>query len=448
MAGLAVLFLAATLGAASPFPDDHDGVNFVLGVQRFDIQWHQPHFPGYPVYIAAARVMAVPAGSEEWGLIAVSAISMTAAIAAMIAMPRLPASGAVALTAAMMANPAVFQFSHKIFSEPMGLGLLCLSALAVHGSGSGTPRWTLAGILLGLMLGVRLSWWPFALGFGAAAFQAGRLAPLAAGMTLGNAAWLAPLSWDLGAAGLLNTGLAFTHGHFTSWGHTAFAAGVTHETGFFLMNIGAMAGAAPGRLGFITGAPMALCVIAGAALGARGHDTNDRPSHARLALLAGAGMYLCWLLAGQNVTKARHFLPFIPVVAIALAPVARLKPAILLLAASIMAAGGLAAHVNRASALPPPLQMRMWLGNNVEQGASVYCGWAERFFDLYPSKVKVYSVPGIPALDLIAGSELAPSKTRLVCDDIPGLRFSGPPLAVFHPRSADLTDVRLRLFSL
>ena len=35
--------------------DDVDAINFTLGVRDFDVAQHQPHPPGYPVLIAAAR---------------------------------------------------------------------------------------------------------------------------------------------------------------------------------------------------------------------------------------------------------------------------------------------------------------------------------------------------------------------------------------------------------
>ncbi len=38
-------------------PDDLDGVNFVLGLREFDLARHQPHPPGYPVYIVLGRLV-------------------------------------------------------------------------------------------------------------------------------------------------------------------------------------------------------------------------------------------------------------------------------------------------------------------------------------------------------------------------------------------------------
>ncbi|MGH9310944.1 MAG: protein O-mannosyl-transferase family [Vicinamibacterales bacterium] len=53
---LAVLFLLAHLFLFPPTLEDIDSINFALGVQDFDVARHRPHPPGYPVFIALARV--------------------------------------------------------------------------------------------------------------------------------------------------------------------------------------------------------------------------------------------------------------------------------------------------------------------------------------------------------------------------------------------------------
>ena len=56
LAALAVLFLLAHLFSLPPTLEDIDSVNFALGVRDFDVARHQPHPPGYPVYIGLAKV--------------------------------------------------------------------------------------------------------------------------------------------------------------------------------------------------------------------------------------------------------------------------------------------------------------------------------------------------------------------------------------------------------
>jgi hypothetical protein len=56
IAALAVLFFAAHAPFLPPTLEDVDSINFALGVQQFDVAHHQPHPPGYPVFIALGKV--------------------------------------------------------------------------------------------------------------------------------------------------------------------------------------------------------------------------------------------------------------------------------------------------------------------------------------------------------------------------------------------------------
>ena len=53
---LAAVFLAAHLPFLPPTLEDIDSINFALGVRHFDVGQHQPHPPGYPVFIALGRI--------------------------------------------------------------------------------------------------------------------------------------------------------------------------------------------------------------------------------------------------------------------------------------------------------------------------------------------------------------------------------------------------------
>jgi hypothetical protein len=55
LAALAVLFLLAHLISLPPTLEDIDSVNFALGVRDFDVAKHQPHPPGYPLFIALGK---------------------------------------------------------------------------------------------------------------------------------------------------------------------------------------------------------------------------------------------------------------------------------------------------------------------------------------------------------------------------------------------------------
>jgi hypothetical protein len=55
-AAIALASLLAHLPSLAPSLEDIDSINFALGLHHFDVASHQPHPPGYPVYIALGRL--------------------------------------------------------------------------------------------------------------------------------------------------------------------------------------------------------------------------------------------------------------------------------------------------------------------------------------------------------------------------------------------------------
>ena len=81
LGALAALFLIAHLLSLPPTLEDIDSINFALGVRDFDVAKHQPHPPGYPVFVALGkaatgtlRILDVPA-AEPRALALLSTVS-------------------------------------------------------------------------------------------------------------------------------------------------------------------------------------------------------------------------------------------------------------------------------------------------------------------------------------------------------------------------------------
>ncbi len=89
---LALVFLAAHLPFLASTLEDVDSINFALGVRDFDPGRHQPHPPGYPIYIAlgkAARlVLSEPHALAVWAALfgALSAFALLRLFAALDAL--------------------------------------------------------------------------------------------------------------------------------------------------------------------------------------------------------------------------------------------------------------------------------------------------------------------------------------------------------------------------
>lgn len=83
---VALAFLALHLSYLPSSLEDLDSVNFALGLHRFDVAHHQPHPPGYPVFIFMAKGMRALVTSDAGALGAVSLAAGTVGILAIAAL--------------------------------------------------------------------------------------------------------------------------------------------------------------------------------------------------------------------------------------------------------------------------------------------------------------------------------------------------------------------------
>ncbi|WNG37340.1 hypothetical protein F0U61_29445 [Archangium violaceum] len=326
-AGVAVRLLA--LPRLLP---DLDAVNFARSLNGFDLAAQAPHFPGYPVYVAMAR-LASAAGASEVGALALPGLVLGAlAIGALgfVLRPYLGEVGALVASALLALLPLPVLFGATPGSDGAGLALLALAACAVLVAGDSVPRVAvLAGALVGVTLGARPSFLPALLGLALVVPRGRRLAALV-GSGLGVLAWLVPLVFLTGPAQLLRIGSGFLLGHAGKWGGTV---AVRPELGWRLENFGFDILAAglglpwPGVDGDAVGLRVARLLLAlgfAGALGVLVHAALRRTltsTERRVALLALAiGVpYGTWMFLGQNLLKARHALPVVLALALLVA---------------------------------------------------------------------------------------------------------------------------------
>src|SRR5947207_1477920 len=77
---IALVYLALHLPFLAPNLEDVDSINFALGLRDFNPGLHQPHPPGYPVYMALGRVSLWLVSSIASGLSRTSAEAMALAL--------------------------------------------------------------------------------------------------------------------------------------------------------------------------------------------------------------------------------------------------------------------------------------------------------------------------------------------------------------------------------
>ncbi|WP_437668680.1 hypothetical protein [Sorangium sp. So ce131] len=377
LAALAAAALASRLLFRIDYDEDIDALRFALGVERFDVAALRPHAPYYPVVIAAAKGLALLGATPRGALALVSAAAGAATVVFTALIAREVAGRRAAVFAGILAlaSPFLWLSSQKLLSDMAGAAgttaalWLCArarrrcreaaaavpaapgvapageAALAeageaalAHARAARMRTWAL--MLLGLGLGVRLSYFPVALACLAviALGEGGRAAWLARGRDLatGVLAWLVPLVLIAPPRDLVATTWVQGIGHFTRWGGTAITVSSPLDRlhgvvwGIWANGLGgAWPDAPPARW---LGAPLLAALLAAPlAAGAVREGTAPLWCIARIArvaraareqpeLWASALAYFAWALLGQNTAyKPRHWLPLVPLLVVALA---------------------------------------------------------------------------------------------------------------------------------
>ncbi len=223
---LLALLQLAWLGWLLTFPvalDSDDALNFAHGVTRFSVLEFSPHFPGYPAFIWLARLINLavddPARAVQWASLLGS--SLLAPLAAFLAV-RLwqRPSLLVPVWLLVLALPLTPTLALSGLSDGPALAAWLAALLALQ-----QRKIALAGLLLGLMLALRPSYFvlallPLWLGMAQQGTRVRFVLPIA---LVGLACLL--FVWQADGWAYFSEGRRFTDGHFTLWGNTAAAHG-------------------------------------------------------------------------------------------------------------------------------------------------------------------------------------------------------------------------------
>lgn len=202
---LILLFAAAHLVFLPRTLEDLDSINFALGVRQFDVARHQPHPPGYPLYIALAK-LSTPAlraagvdAPASRGLAIWSALAGAAALPALLMFfRRLEQRRDLAVWATVLValSPLYWFTALRPLSDMAGLAV----SMWVLALVSGTPsRRALVGgsVLAGLAVGLRsqtaVLTFPFLVYAWLRQRDVRAVAASAAGLVAGGLAWGVPL---------------------------------------------------------------------------------------------------------------------------------------------------------------------------------------------------------------------------------------------------------------
>ncbi len=223
---LLILLQLAWLGWLLTFPvalDSDDALNFAHGVVRFSVLEFSPHFPGYPAFIWLARLINLavdePARAVQWASLLGS--SLLAPLAASLAVRLWQRPSLLApVWLLVLALPLTPTLALSGLSDGPALAAWLGTLLALQ-----QRKIALAGLLLGLMLALRPSYFvltllPLWLGMAQQGNRVRFVLPIA---LVGLACLL--FVWQADGWAYFAEGRRFTDGHFTLWGNTAAAHG-------------------------------------------------------------------------------------------------------------------------------------------------------------------------------------------------------------------------------
>jgi hypothetical protein len=347
--GLFVLLLHVVAGPGHL--DDVDAINFTLGVRDFDVAKHQPHPPGYPVLVAAAKVVAGTAHALGGGLrwimpaswaavpIETAALSLLAMLAGgLLIVAMQPLARAVsrenetALAAGVLAIacPLALVTASRPLSDAPGLaaalgvqGLLAAAFAQQRGWRTREVRpaelaatgrlIVLAAFTAGLAIGLRTqtAWLTLPLLILVIADRAGRSAAAAivgsaVTFTAGVLCWALPLVIASGGPAAYWRAIASQAGEDLEGVDMLFTS--TRPVWRLAMNLLQTFVLPWGPL------PLAVVVLAAAALGVVVLLRRDRRA---LVLLAGAAApYAIFHLVWQENVTTRYALPLVPAIAV------------------------------------------------------------------------------------------------------------------------------------
>jgi hypothetical protein len=331
--GLHLPFLPASL-------EDLDSINFALGIRDFDVARHQPHPPGYPIFILAAKAVhaVVPSEARALSLIGIGAGGLAALALARLfraletAQP-VEDAGPLLATLLTLTSPLFWMTAARPLSDVAGLaaalgaqaltvtartrrGLIAASACAALGAGI---RSQVAWLTLPLLL------------FGIVRRPPEERRRAAGGVALAYVA--GALAWAVPLVELTGGPTAYSRVVFNQGAEDLSGVVMLWTTPTVRQLASAFQAAFVAPWGLV---PIAVVVLPFALVGLAGMARGARPALTTLAVAFGP--YLAFDLLFQETATTRYALPLVvPVAYLAVRgaskiPSAAVVPAIVALA--------------------------------------------------------------------------------------------------------------------
>jgi hypothetical protein len=170
---LAALLALATVVSRLPFRSRYlfswDSANFALALDHYNVTFHQPQPPGYPLYVATAYLLRLLFGEANASYVALSILASGVAVFALtMAAQRLYGRTTALLAALLLATSSLFwsqgEVAYPYATLAAFTSLVAWLCLIVRDGGRAAPALTVAAaLLIGLGGGFRSELLPFLL---------------------------------------------------------------------------------------------------------------------------------------------------------------------------------------------------------------------------------------------------------------------------------------------
>lgn len=303
----------------NPYTSSWDQVDFALAVKRFDLMAMQPHFPGYPFFILGGKFIHLFVMDPSKALTIFNIIFYASSLFPIFKL----SSRFMKKSFASLSTALIYSASYSVImvNQPMSEGAALAafwwylwSLLFALNKKNSRAIFIPLG-LLSLMLGIRLSYLPFAIGIIFLFYWKVKndglklkeiIYYLIAGVIF-QAIWVMGLVISEGSLiGFIKLSLAFTSGHFNDWGGTVEAADIgffDRITIFLSRNILWTGIATESMLSAVIYIFILIFILS------RLFKKQKKSCPFMNLLYIMFSSYFGWALLAQNVEKARHALP-------------------------------------------------------------------------------------------------------------------------------------------
>ncbi len=303
------------------FASTWDQVDFALALDRYDLMAMQPHFPGYPYFILGGYFIHQFVENEAASLTVFSILFYLSALFPLYKLARNYVSRSYSLwiTSIIYSSTYILIIVNQPVSEGAALAALWwyFWSIQVAMKNMGIVINSLPSFFLSILLGIRLSYIPLAIGLLFLFYKKWKNKLITNKQIVGyliwtvmcQFIWIAALVFSEGSLkGFVKLSLAFTSGHFNDWGNTAVTSDVSILerikilvfdnvlwTGISIQTI---------LLSVLYGLLFSLFIL----LFKWSNLKTDFSQ--QLACIMGI-CYLIWAIIAQNIDKPRHILPLV-----------------------------------------------------------------------------------------------------------------------------------------